>query len=152
LKQTSNEWHLIDLKDFVQDRQCEIEVNLEAGSYIIIPRTTGCLLQVPKSGDDKQEDYHDKENLTETLNSTKTFATPMFKSTIADIFRKFDMLSKQELGYQEFKAFCDCVEYSKEQKRPMSEDVFRDEILDKFASTKVKGNEDYNSTEGGLTL
>ena len=31
LKQTSAGLQLVDLKDFVQDRQCEIEVNLEAG-------------------------------------------------------------------------------------------------------------------------
>jgi hypothetical protein len=78
----------------------------------------------------------------------------MFKSTIADIFRKFDMLNKQELGYQEFKAFCDCVEYSKDHKKPMSEEVFRDEILEEFASTKdrVKNDGDYNQSDGGLTL
>ena len=50
----------------------------------------------------------------------------MFKSTIQDIFRKFDMLSKQELGYQEFKAFCDCVEYTK----PMTEHDFYNGIID----------------------
>ena len=31
------------MKDFTIDRQVEIEVNLERGSYIILPRTTGCL-------------------------------------------------------------------------------------------------------------
>lgn len=39
---------LLDLKDFVQDRQCEIEVNLDPGSYIILPRTTGCTLRRPQ--------------------------------------------------------------------------------------------------------
>ena len=34
---------LYDLKDFTIDRQVEIEVNLERGTYIILPRTTGCL-------------------------------------------------------------------------------------------------------------
>jgi hypothetical protein len=47
LRRTSEGVDLIDLKDFVQDRQCEIEVNLEPGSYIILPRTTGCHLKRP---------------------------------------------------------------------------------------------------------
>ena len=47
---------LIDLKDFVQDRQCEIEVNLEPGSYIILPRTTGCHLKRPDSSPTEKVD------------------------------------------------------------------------------------------------
>ena len=31
------------MKDFVMDRQVELEVNLDPGSYIIVPRTTGCV-------------------------------------------------------------------------------------------------------------
>ena len=49
LKRTNDGLELVDLKDFAQDRQCEIEVNLEAGSYIILPRTTGCTLKRPES-------------------------------------------------------------------------------------------------------
>lgn len=48
LKRTSEGVELVDLKDFVQDRQCEIEVNLDAGSYIILPRTSGCTLRRPE--------------------------------------------------------------------------------------------------------
>lgn len=48
LKRTSEGIELVDLKDFVQDRQCEIEVTLEPGSYIILPRTSGCLLRRPE--------------------------------------------------------------------------------------------------------
>ena len=40
---------LVDLKDFTIERQCEIEVNLEPGSYIILPRTTGCMLKRPSN-------------------------------------------------------------------------------------------------------
>lgn len=39
LKRTGNEGvALVDLKDFVIERQCELEVILEPGSYIILPR------------------------------------------------------------------------------------------------------------------
>ena len=49
LKRTSTGVEIVDLKDFVQDRQCEIEVNLEPGSYIILPRSSGCLLRRPEN-------------------------------------------------------------------------------------------------------
>ena len=48
LQIVENDVILLDLKDFVQDRQCEIEVNLEPGAYIILPRTTGCTLRRPQ--------------------------------------------------------------------------------------------------------
>lgn len=48
LRRTAEGVDIVDLKDFVQDRQCEIEVNLEPGSYIILPRTTGCTLKRPE--------------------------------------------------------------------------------------------------------
>ncbi len=45
LKRTNdNNVELVDLKDFAIERQVELEVNLEPGSYIILPRTTGCTL------------------------------------------------------------------------------------------------------------
>ena len=70
---------------------------------------------------------------------------PKFKSTSEDIFNKLDMLNKGILGYNEFQAFCDCVEYS------MNETIFYSEILENFSSTKhittTKGLSDT-----GLTL
>lgn len=49
LRRTAEGVDLVDLKDFVIDRQVELEVNLEPGSYIILPRTTGSLLKRPDS-------------------------------------------------------------------------------------------------------
>lgn len=79
----------------------------------------------------------------------------LFESTVCDIFRKFDMLLHRELGYSEFKGFCDCVG------RSISENEFNG-LLSKFASTKVRNegpiaNNDSMSLdsrirEGGLTL
>lgn len=34
-------------KDYQCKRECEVELVLEEGSYIIVPRTTGCLLRRP---------------------------------------------------------------------------------------------------------
>jgi len=47
LRQTNEGLQLIDLRDFQQSRQCQLELNLDPGSYIILPRTTGCLLCRP---------------------------------------------------------------------------------------------------------
>lgn len=91
LKQSSQGLQLVDLKDFVQDRQCEIEVNLEAGSYIILPRTTGCLLQDPKSQNESNSRSRDQDQFTETRYKTPVL-TALFKSTVEDIFNKFDTL------------------------------------------------------------
>lgn len=49
LKRTSEGVELVDLKDFILDRQCELEVCLDPGSYIILPRSTGCLLKRPEN-------------------------------------------------------------------------------------------------------
>ena len=54
----------------------------------------------------------------------------LFESTANDIFRKFDMLLNRELGYSEFKGFCDCVN------KHLTEEEFNKDILGKFASTK----------------
>ena len=42
----------------------------------------------------------------------------LFESTVTDIFRKFDMLLRSELGFSEFKGFCECVG------RPITETEF----------------------------
>ena len=48
-----NNVELIDLKDFGIERQVELDLTLDAGSYIILPWTTGCMLRWPQdAGDD----------------------------------------------------------------------------------------------------
>jgi hypothetical protein len=59
-------------------------------------------------------------------------ATLLFESTITDIFNKFDLQSNNQLGWGEFKAFCDVVGMR------ISEDEFRNEICcDKFQNSKA---------------
>ena len=57
----------------------------------------------------------------------------LFESTANDIFRKFDMLLNRELGYSEFKGFCDCVG-----KHMMTEEEFNKDILSKFVNLQSK--------------
>ena len=54
LKRQEETVELVDLKDFIQDRQISLEVNLDPGSYIILPRTTGCTLKAPTVKIDEQ--------------------------------------------------------------------------------------------------
>lgn len=117
---------LIDLKDFIRDRQCEIEVNLEPGSYIILPRTTGCTLKRPDNVPSSNiQLLHHTGKLHELLDTT-----------LEEIFRKFDMLLYRELTYCEFKGFSECIGRTN-----LTEREFLTEILTK-----------YQSTERGLTL
>lgn len=37
------------MKDFAAERQLELDVELEPGSYIILPRTSGCTLKRPET-------------------------------------------------------------------------------------------------------
>ena len=67
----------------------------------------------------------------------------LFESTVADIFRKFDMLLNRELGFSEFRGFCECVD------RPTSESEFN-QILTRFSSTKLE-RAGAPSSQGGPT-
>jgi calpain-15 len=101
------------------DREVELEITLDPGSYIILPRTTGCLLRRPADALPERVQLLDAAgNLSELMNLT-----------VADIFRKFDMLLNRELNYAEFKGFYDCIS------KAISETEFRLQILKKYAST-----------------
>lgn len=58
------------------------------------------------------------KNVAITTSNGRLQMSVLFESTICDIFRKFDMLLNRELGYSEFRGFCDCVG------RPLSEAEF----------------------------
>ncbi len=44
MRRTGDGVELVDLKDFTNARQVELEANLDPGSYLIVPRTTGCTM------------------------------------------------------------------------------------------------------------
>lgn len=106
-------------RDLTFDRQIEIEVELEAGSYIILPRTSGCTLRRPPDAKTEQIRMLSKNGKFHEL----------VESTITDIFRKFDMLLNRELSYVEFKGFYDCLQ------KTITEKEFKTNILEKYAST-----------------
>lgn len=100
LRRTEDGVELLDLKDFVQDRQVELEANLDPGSYIILPRTTGCNLRRPISeGTPNKVKLLVSENsidiisrhITVMNDSSKLTLSVLFDVTICDIFNKFDV-------------------------------------------------------------
>lgn len=122
---------VIGKRDFVIDRQCELEIVLDPGSYIVLPKTSGCLLGRPEDAPMERV----------KLLNTKGQLTDLAESTIQDIFRKFDMLLNRELSYTEFKGFYECIN------RSLTEAEYKQKILKKYCSTEnglsIKGFKDF---------
>ena len=115
----NNSVELVDFIDFKFERQVHLELELEAGSYIVLPRTTGCALKKTSDISTGAVPLVDRMgNITDSL-----------RSTIIDVFRKFDMLLNRELGFVEFKGFYECLNKS------ISEEEFRKEILKNYAAS-----------------
>jgi len=89
---------LVQHKDLVIARDCEIECILEAGSYIVVPRTTGCSIKRPNGVD--------PENVRLLENGVPS---ELFLSTIGDIFKKFDLVISNSIDFKEFKALYDII-------------------------------------------
>jgi hypothetical protein len=137
LRRTGEGLQLIDLRDFQQTRQSELEITLEPGSYIILPRTTGCLMKPPS--EKKSEAF----NLIEKLRNTNKYEMhPLLVVTIEDIFNKFDMLMNGVLGFSEFKSFMEVVG------QKLQENDFKHDILRRYQSIDKRGL----AGEEGLTL
>ena len=79
-------------------------------------------------------DREEMKNVAITTSDGLCQMSMLFESTVADIFRKFDMLLNRELGYSEFCGFCECVG------RPTTEAEFSS-LLSHFSSTKRKSSE-----------
>ena len=118
---TRNEISHIQTLDFSHTSNIQIELNLPAGQYIILPRTTGCFFGRPI----------DKPNIqvTPLYNYEDKKFNPIFINTLKDIFKKFDLLLNRKLGYNEFKGFWECIK-----KDSIDEKTFKENILDKFQS------------------
>ena len=74
--------------------------------------------------------------------------TPLFETTVTDIFNKFDIHNRKELGWTEFKSFCDVIG------RKIAEADFRLRTLTRFQNTvQLYGSEDLSEgPKGGITL
>lgn len=116
----ANEITHIESLDFTIAPNIQIELSLPPGNYIILPRTTGCFFGRP----------YDRRavNVTPLYNHEEKKLTPVFVSTIKDIFKKFDLLLNRKLGYNEFKGFWECVK-----NHSITQSEFENSILNVYA-------------------
>lgn len=90
---------LLTTKDFLIQRNTECELILEEGQYLIVPRTTGCLLRRPEGAD--VESIRLVDNLGK-LN-------PLFKATLRELFKKLDLLGTKKILVKEFNGFLEAI-------------------------------------------
>ena len=115
---------LIFMKDFSNERQVELDVELEVGEYLIIPRTSGCTLKR------QQKTKSDFIRLLETNGKLN----PLAELTIKDIFRRLDKITiNNMLEYSEFEEFYSRLNVS------FSEVDFKNKILKKFCNNNKGG-------------
>jgi hypothetical protein len=106
-------------KDYLVQRNIEVEMILEPGQYLVVPRTTGCQLKRPENADQEQINLID----------TKGEMNVVFESTLADIFKKFDLVVNNTIDFKEFKGFSDILSVPLK-----NEEEFKKEVLGKFNS------------------
>ena len=124
-----NEIIHIQTYDFSMSPNLQLEFNLPAGQYLIVPRTSGCLFG--RSILNEQKNENKKNNTINELYNieTKVFSS-IFINTVKDIFKKFDILLNKSLGFREFKQFLECV---KNDVTNFDENEFKN-ILEQFQS------------------
>jgi len=118
----------VEHKDLQIGRDIELETVLEPGSYLVVPRTSGCNIKRPAEAAEPEgvRLQDDKGNLS-----------LMFESTLTDIFKKFDLVITNSLDFKEFNDFLNVLGKAK-----LASDVeFKNQVLSKF-----------NSNEKAITL
>lgn len=120
-----NEITHVESLDFTIAPNAQVEINLPPGNYIVLPRTTGCFFGRPfeKMSDD---------TICELYNHEIQLPSPIFVSTIRDIFKKFDMLLNRELRYSEFRGFWECITNN-----TITKEEFEESILTKYTSSNL---------------
>mmetsp|Transcript_3680 Transcript_3680/g.3608 ORF Transcript_3680/g.3608 Transcript_3680/m.3608 type:complete len:416 (-) Transcript_3680:276-1523(-) len=111
---------LLSFKDYVMARDCEVEIVLEPGSYIVVPRTTGCNIRRPVDADEQEPAPY--------LVNENGEPHEIFKSTIADIFKKFDLVISNTIDFKEFLGFFEILGLK------ITEPEFQSNILGKYCS------------------
>ena len=91
---------LIEFKDFQVAKDTEIEAILDPGTYIIVPRTTGCRLPRPVA---KKAPMPFKEELMVEDSLGNRVLTPRMEMMCEQIFNHFDSTDQHFLDFEEFK-------------------------------------------------
>mmetsp|Transcript_6708 Transcript_6708/g.11902 ORF Transcript_6708/g.11902 Transcript_6708/m.11902 type:complete len:793 (+) Transcript_6708:3340-5718(+) len=91
-KLTGGELKIVHYEPSVCNRQVEVQVTFEPGrTYYILPRTTGCALQRPAG-----------TQVTQVPLLQGGTLSPMFVSTLVDLFRKANVMLGEDLSIAEF--------------------------------------------------
>ena len=116
-KKTDGGHELLYIKDFSNERQVELEIELDEGEYVILPRTSGCGVNRPGSA--KSEKIR--------LVGADGNLHPIAELTVRDIFRRLDKaIISNSLDYEEFKEFYAKIGVV------LSEADFKNKVLKKF--------------------
>lgn len=85
---------LHSVREFRIERQVELELELEAGEYVIIPQTTGCQM--------RKMDDAGSENISRLINGSGELH-PMAELAVRDLFKRLDkIIINNSLDYPEF--------------------------------------------------
>lgn len=110
---------LLYMKEFSAERQVELDVELEAGQYIILPRTSGVGLKRPPAA---------KSEYIKLLDGNGDLH-PYAELIVKDIFRRLDkVLINNILNLDEFQEFYARLNIQ------MDESEFRHKILNRFCN------------------
>jgi len=118
-KRVTGQYDLVCLKDFAADRQVELDIDLDEGEYIVLPRTSGCTLRrIPGTAKEKVELLDKYGELH-----------PLAVLAIKDIFKRLDkVVLNHKLDFEEVAQF-----YARVGKQ-LTEKEFKGYILKKFCN------------------
>jgi len=121
-KLPNNALDLQFIKDFSNERQVELEIELDEGEYIILPRTTGCGINRPPSAND--------EGIR--LLGADGNLHPMAELAVRDIFRRLDKaVISNSLDFEEFQEFYGKVGVK------VTESEFKTNVMKKFCHSSA---------------
>lgn len=114
------------MKEFSGERQVELDIELDVGEYLILPRSSGCSLKRPPAA---------KSEYIKLLDSNGDL-NPLAELCIKDIFRRLDkVIINNILEFNEFQEFYARLNIN------FTEQDFQRNILKKFC----------NNDEGGVS-
>jgi hypothetical protein len=112
------------MKEFSAERQVELDVELDVGEYVILPRTSGCTIKRPPGA---------KSEYIKLLDSNGDL-NPIAELCIKDIFKRLDkVIINNILEFSEFEEF-----YSR-MNIDFTEEEFKKNILNKYCNNEEGG-------------
>jgi hypothetical protein len=95
----TEDFRLLRYRNCKARRDIYIEVDLQPGTYYVVPMSTGCYLQRPANAQPRSF----------SLMTEEGDLHPFFISTLKDVFRRFDLNVSQELDFDELKKLMECT-------------------------------------------